>query len=70
MTGWAFAQRLPDRSPNDSFRALQALTLHRPEQYMAFDRRSNPAIHRVPQTVHSATPAPSCTAASRFRSLC
>ncbi|MGW6970368.1 hypothetical protein [Streptomyces sp. NPDC054952] len=51
-------------------RAREALTLHRPEQYIAFDRRSNPAIHRAPHTVHSVTPAPSLTTASRLRNLC
>nr|WP_272926660.1 hypothetical protein [Streptomyces sp. SID5914] len=40
-------------STNDSFRALQALVTRRREQQTAFERRSTPDTHAVPQTGHS-----------------
>ncbi|KUL43654.1 hypothetical protein [Streptomyces regalis] len=57
-----------DRSPYGSFRRLQALTLHRVEQYMASDRRSTPTTHRDPHSGHSASPAPFRAAARSRRS--
>ncbi|MBB4779066.1 hypothetical protein BJY27_000027 [Streptomyces rapamycinicus] len=56
-----------DRSPNVSFRRIQALTLHRGEQNKAVDRRSTPANHRAPHSGHAASPEPSRTAARRLR---
>ncbi len=44
-------------SPNVSFRALQALTTHRREQYTVFERRSTPATQIAPRSGHSAWPA-------------
>ncbi|MEU9617406.1 hypothetical protein AB0D56_38780, partial [Streptomyces sp. NPDC048209] len=57
-----------DRSPNESFRALQALITHRREQCRAFERRSTPATHHASHSGHSTRPAPLSSAATRFRS--